>query len=585
MTRRYRKWFAAGLLLALCAAVFLPGQRTVPPIDRDEARFAHASRQMAASGTLDGWVLPMIQERRRINKPPLIYWVQAATALACTAGRIEHDAIWMYRLPSVVFAMLAVFVTWRLGVSMFGRSTGLLAAILLAVCPVLVVEAHQARSDHLLLALTTAAMAVLWRIWRDRDTSRPTMPAALGLWVLVGLGVLVKGPVTPMVVALTGLAISLVNRDARWLRRTRPALGLLIVVALVAPWVVLISRLIGFREYAAEVVDEVFVRSIRSREGHWGPPGYHLVLLVLLFWPGSLLTAAAVVRAWRRGIRADTATAPGWGRRLVERWRSRRPGADAELFCVCWIVPSWIVFELVSTKLPHYTLPMYPALAILSARAVLGQARWIPVARRGPQRLGFGLWLGVGVLLLSVPLAAGVAGVLGGWLRPGPIVVLAAVASFASIALAAAGGGLALRWRIRRGQTLSVAAAILCFAVLMGVVLPRAQPLWNTPRLMTLIDEADPDGVRALAAETYHEDSLIFASRGRLERLADGAGADWLARNPGGLLIVPADRLETLGATELVGQVQGFNYSNGRTVDLAVTRSPRAGLHPSPGTD
>ncbi|MHC4220342.1 MAG: ArnT family glycosyltransferase, partial [Planctomycetota bacterium] len=429
MTRRYRKWFAAGLLLAICAAVFLPGLRTVPPIDRDEARFAHASRQMAGSETLDGWVLPMIQERRRINKPPLIYWVQAGTALACTAGRIENDAIWMYRLPSVVFAMMAVLVTWRLGVSMFGRPTGLLAAILLAVCPVLVVEAHQARSDHLLLALTTAAMAVLWRIWRDRDTGRPTMPSALGLWVLVGLGVLVKGPVTPMVVVLTALAISVVNRDARWLRRARPALGLLIVVALVAPWVVLITRLIGFREYAAEVVDEVFVRSIRSREGHWGPPGYHLVLLVLLFWPGSLLTAAAVVRAWRRGIRADTPTAPGWRRRLVERWRSRRPGGDAELFCVCWIVPSWIVFELVSTKLPHYTLPMYPALAILSARAVLGQARWIPVARRGAQRLGFGLWLVVGVLLVSVPVAAGVAGVLGGWLRPGPLVVLAAVAS------------------------------------------------------------------------------------------------------------------------------------------------------------
>jgi hypothetical protein len=164
-------------------------------------------------------------------------------------------------------------------------------------------------------------------------------------------------------------------------------------------------------------------------------------------------------------------------------------------------------------------------------------------------------------------------------------VVLAAVASLASIALAVTGGGLALRWRIRRGQTLSVLAAILCFAVLMGVIGPRARPLWNTPRLMALVDEADPDGTRALAAETYHEDSLIFASRGRLERLADGAGADWLARNPDGILIVPADRLDTLDAIELVGRVRGFNYSNGRTVDLAVTRALPGGIPSGPGTD
>jgi 4-amino-4-deoxy-L-arabinose transferase-like glycosyltransferase len=564
----------AGVLLALCAAVFGPGLRTLPPIDRDEARFAAASRQMAESGTLSGWVLPRIQDRPRINKPPLVYWAQAATALAITGGAVDRDAIWMYRLPSAIFGAGAVLVTWALGVSMLGRRAGLLAGVLLAVCPVVVVEAHQARSDHLLLLVTTAALAALWQVWRRREAARPPRGWALAFWVLIGLGVLAKGPVTPMLAGLTALGVSIVSRDARWMRRALPLAGPLVAIAIVAPWVVLVTRQIGVGAYAAEVVDEVLVRSVRSREGHWGPPGYYLVLLVLLFWPGSMLTAAAVVQAWGRGIVTEPSAAPRWWPRLVARWRSRRPGRDADLFCICWIVPGWLVFELISTKLPHYTLPMYPALALLSARAVVTQARWIPVARRGGQRLGFAIWLVVGLGLVSVPAVALVAGAAGGWLRPAPPVVLAAVLAVAALGLTVAAGALVLRWRVRRGQALSVGAASICFIALLGGILPRAEPLWITPRLMALVDRADPDGVQPLAAESFHEDSLIFASRGRVERIGDGDGAAWIAAHPGGVLIVPTDRAGDLGGVVTLGRVKGYNYSTGDVMDLTVVRSP-----------
>src|SRR5688572_18053847 len=80
LDRRFAaSWGRGGVaLLLLCLVVYVPGQAGLPPIDRDESRFAQASRQMAASGTVEGWVVPRIQDRPRLNKPPLIYWLQAA---------------------------------------------------------------------------------------------------------------------------------------------------------------------------------------------------------------------------------------------------------------------------------------------------------------------------------------------------------------------------------------------------------------------------------------------------------------------------------------------------------------------------
>lgn len=569
MSRRFNS-FNAPVLVALCVVVFLPGLWSIPPIDRDEARFAQASRQMADSSSLEGWVLPKVQDRPRINKPPLIYWAQAGAALLLSGGDVARDQIWMYRMPSALFATAAVLVTWCLGLAMFGRRTAFVGAALLAVCPLVVVEAHQARSDHLLLALTTASMAALWFLWRRRGRPHGMGGVAAVLWVLVGLGVLAKGPVTPMVVVLTALSLSIVARDFRWLRHARPLLGLLIVAAMVAPWVFLITRQIGFREYAAEVIDEVLVRSIRSREGHWGPPGYYLVLLVVLFWPGSMLTGLAFMRALRRGIRTGDASPGGWMRRLATRWRNRRPGRDAELFCVCWIVPSWIVFELVGTKLPHYTLPMYPAIALLSARAVVLNARWIPAARRLGPRLAFGLWAVVGLALASIPVVLVRIGQ--GWTAA--VVALTVATVVVSMILVVASGVLAVRWCMPRSQAVSVAAAIVTLVVLLGIVVPRFESIWIASRVMVVIEQADPDGVRPIGSEHYHEDSLVFLTRGRLHRLGGDTGADWLAEHRDGILIVPAPtpdraRADLAGVTEL-GRVAGVNYSNGESLELIV---------------
>jgi 4-amino-4-deoxy-L-arabinose transferase-like glycosyltransferase len=237
------KWLFAIGLLGLCLLVYVPGFFTIPPVDRDESRFAQASRQMLESVALPagerdpalhsgGLAIPMVQDRPRLNKPPLIYWLQAASAALFAHGDPARDAIWMYRFPSLLSAIAAAFLTWRLGASMFGPAVGRLAALMLAVCPILAWESHQARADMLLLACTTGAMASLWSIYAGSNLDRPRSRSGPFLfWLFLAAAIMTKGPIAPMIAALTAGAIGLTTRRWSWLRATKPLFGVIILAA------------------------------------------------------------------------------------------------------------------------------------------------------------------------------------------------------------------------------------------------------------------------------------------------------------------------------------------------------------------
>src|SRR5438309_10212364 len=125
-------WRPYALLAALCFALYLPGIAAIPPLDRDEARFAQASRQMLETGE---FLRIRFQDEARNKKPAGIYWMQAAAVSAFS--RPEATAIWPYRLPSLVGGVAAVLLTFALGTALFagageGRRIAVIAAVLLA---------------------------------------------------------------------------------------------------------------------------------------------------------------------------------------------------------------------------------------------------------------------------------------------------------------------------------------------------------------------------------------------------------------------------------------------------------------------
>jgi 4-amino-4-deoxy-L-arabinose transferase-like glycosyltransferase len=588
-----RSWWGAGLtLIILCLAVYLPGLWSIPPVDRDESRFAQASRTMLESRD---FIVPRLGDTPRLNKPPLIYWLQSASAAILGdapgkdgLGEWGNGNIWVFRLPSVLCAIGTVLLTWRLGLRMFDPRAAALAAALLAICPMVVWDAHQARADQLLLFTTTAAMFALFVCWKQTTSTtrtqgvalaaRPPVVSTLLLWTFIGLGILAKGPITPMVAALTAITISIASRNWRWLLKLRPILGFIIVAALVGPWVYLIIQRVGWGTYWTTIKAETLGRSVEGRESHGFPPGFHTILLPVLFWPGSLMTAAAIVSAWKKARRPGAVAGSSEPATRPRRGFRSRP----ETFLLAWLLPAWLVFELIATKLPHYTMPLYPAIALLTARTICAAAAGtIPFARSFLDRIGVIIWGGIGIagLIGSLGLFVEVGGfdfTAGGAGRP----LLGLTTAFL---LAAIGGAV---WFVlsRRGlasaHVLAGLAIVLWCWMTLAWVLPRCSEFWISSRLAALIEEARwPEQARRapVALVNYEEPSAMFLLRGRGGSVAPSALQAWIKAHPGGVLAINSDHGEDVGQPLdqvwiPMGFVPGFNYSSGKPVDVRVFR-------------
>src|SRR5215472_2131595 len=145
------------LLCLLCFILYVPGLAAIPPLDRDEARFAQATRQMLETGD---FIRIRFQDESRNKKPVGIHWLQAAAVAAFSSP--ESAAIWPYRLPSALAATVAALLTFVLGARLLGsRSAGFFGAVLAASAIGVVVEAHLAKTDAALLAAVVAAQGPL----------------------------------------------------------------------------------------------------------------------------------------------------------------------------------------------------------------------------------------------------------------------------------------------------------------------------------------------------------------------------------------------------------------------------------------
>lgn len=543
MTPPFLSRLAAGtirpylVLTALCLALFLPGLAAVPPLDRDESRFMQATKQMLETGD---YVRINFQDESRAKKPVGVYWLQAASVSLLAEGR---TAAWAYRLPSLLAAWAAALLTFAFGQSLFGRSAALLGAGLTAASLTLVLEAHQAKTDAVLLACVVAAQGALARFYLQGHGGKPPgVGVALVFWIAQGVGILVKGPIVPMVSLLTMAALAVADRRLAWLHGLRPVTGLLVAAAIVAPWAAAISEATGGAFIGDAVRSDLLPKLIGGQESHGAWPGYYLLLATLTLWPGSLFLWPALAAAWRRR------------------------GEAPVRFILAWVAPAWVMFELIPTKLPHYVLPTYPALALLIGSAVVGghaalgarAARWYYVA-----------WAGVGLLLAGAAVAA--PAMLGDGLS-----MWSLPAATAALAAGALPAWLAWRGRPAVATGAAVAGAVLAYAAIFHGVLPALERMWVAPRVVTVVDAALPGAPAAAAG--YHEPSLVFLL-GTRTRLTDGAGvADWMAEQPRAIAIVEERqhdafrrRAEALGlAPTGLAIIEGFNYSRGRDITLRI---------------
>src|SRR5271155_4478830 len=199
--------------LLLCGFLFfLPGFFNIPPIDRDEARFAQATKQMVETGD---FVDIRFQDDVRYKKPVGIYWLQAAAVETASALGLPGAGlrIWVYRMPSLIGAIGAVLLTYWTALAFVTRRGAVFAALLMCCSVLLGAEARLAKTDAMLLLTVVAAMGALSRVylsWQRGDDS-PQQPWAWPaiFWTALAGGILIKGPLILMFVALTIVTLAI----------------------------------------------------------------------------------------------------------------------------------------------------------------------------------------------------------------------------------------------------------------------------------------------------------------------------------------------------------------------------------------
>ena len=541
---------ALPVLALLSLLVFLPGFFSLPAMDRDESRFAQASRQMVESGD---FLDIRFQETPRHKKPIGIYWLQAASALLFDTP--DAPKIWAYRVPSLVGAIVSVLLTWGLGRVLFGRRVAFLAALFLMGSVLLGFEARQAKTDAVLLACILAAQLCLAMAYTAR--SREALigrKTAYCFWFVLGIGILIKGPIILLITGVTIVGLIAVDRRVDWFTALKPLSGVGLTCLIVAPWFIAIGIATGGAFFQEAVGQDLAGKILSGQESHGAPPGYYLLSLWLAFWPFGLFAGLGLL----------------WGARNFSSLGAR--------FVLAWLAPNWIIFELIATKLPHYVLPLYPALAMLCAAALVQE---MPRDRLFQILKVFGLGM---TALITVVLMVAVGAVL--VLYGNPLSFWLIPALLAGIAM------LGFLWgplhdgaRLERGILPIFLAGVCLIGSIFQGVLPAAQDFWISKSVADVVSQRRqtcPDAPFSIVG--YSEPSLVFlAGTATYFTSIEGAAESYLADPTCAIVAIPEasapdfqQRVEASGvAPHAVAQIEGFNYNGGRSVRLTIYSGQR----------
>lgn len=343
------------LLFVGCALFHLVGTWTLPMIDRDEPRFAEASREMRQR---QDYVVPYFNNQYRFDKPPFTYWTQVASF--AVFGENDFAA----RLPSVIAAALTSVCLFAWG-SKIGRSRlGWWSAIIFGLCLQTFVHAKAAVADMWLVLFMTLAHWAGWKLlsWEqtpntEHQTPNTELERTLTAWRWWGLfygsltlAFLTKGPIGLAPIG-TVVLFAFVSARREVLGRFALVPGLLLLIMLTALWGVPAYLRTNGEFLRVGIGRHVIGRSVGAMEGHGGSSA--LIYLALL--PFYFVTVFLSFFPWSMRLPWLTKTL----------WRQRD---ELDRYLICGIGVIFGVFTLVATKLPHYTLPAFPLLALLLAR-------------------------------------------------------------------------------------------------------------------------------------------------------------------------------------------------------------------------
>jgi 4-amino-4-deoxy-L-arabinose transferase-like glycosyltransferase len=358
------------ILFFSCLLFHILGTWSLPLIDRDEPRFAEASREMIERGN---YIVPYFNNQLRLDKPPLTYWVQVASY--SIFGENDFAA----RFPSAIAAALTAVLILVWGRRVGGEKVGWWAVIIFTLSLQTFVQAKAAVADMwLVLFMTLANWAGYELIQRPTPNAQRPTPNSEALnqtsnikhqtliwwftfYLSLALGFLAKGPIawTPLL-AVAGLIIY--TRDWQPARRFKFLGGILLTLVVVALWGIPALIQTNGEFFTVGIGRHVVTRSFMTLEGHGASSfgmyalllPFYFVTVFISFFPWSIKLPWLIRKLWQKAKAG--VDVPGYSGILIDTY-------------LLWgIAIIFVIFTLVSTKLPHYTLPAFPLLALLLAR-------------------------------------------------------------------------------------------------------------------------------------------------------------------------------------------------------------------------
>lgn len=524
---RHQLW-----IIAAAAVVLFTNLGSVALWDEDEPLYASCAREMLQRGD---WVVPTFNGEIFPEKPPLMFWLMMGSFRVL--GVTEFAA----RCCSAVLGVGTGVLTYHLGRLLFRAEVGLWAGLIVVTSIIFTVSARAATVDSALVFLTTAAMLCLVAgglaspgkgdrgLLPERSegwcAAKAPLPFFVLFYALLSLAVLAKGPVGLLLpVAMIGLFLLIVaraeptagggpaTRAALWRRRLlglikifdprtvlgvawqmRPLTAIVVVAAVALPWYVLVSVRTDGAWLAEFLGEQNLGRALKPLQGHSGPFYYYLPAILIGFFPWSLLLTPTVIAS-------------------VRQIRGRRRAGAETLFVGCWLVAFVVFWSIPSTKLPHYVLTAYPALALLTGVFVDAWITEPACVNRCWMRNATVTLVVVGIgIAVALPIVAKIF-LPGEWML-GLVGVVLIV-----------GGGVSYFF-FRRGRPFATMAAFAATAVvfltaMFGFASLRVDRYQNAPALMAEIRRASP-GRPQLAAYRFFRESLVFYAGGPVPHCQD----------------------------------------------------------------
>lgn len=525
------------LAILLWAALTAIGLAARPPLPVDETRYLAVAWEMWQRGD---FLVPHINGVAYHHKPPLLFWLmQAGWAV------FGVNETWA-RLVAPLFALGAILLADRLAQLLWPerQDAGPLAALVLTGATLFGVFISITFFDTLVTffaLLGWIGLAHAARALREGASMRRGWTIYA---VALGLGVLSKGPVQLLHVLPVALLAPLwiEGRPPGFARRWYPALGLAVLggAAIALAWAVP-AAIAGGEEFARKIfLGQSTGRMVDSfqhaRPFWWYVPAIFLMLFPWLWW----------IAVWRRGV----AGAAVW----------KEAGAR---FCLCIVIPAFVIFSAISGKQPHYMLPLVAVAALLIARLLLEprtERRW----ESAPPLVLVAL---CGAALVAAPLFADrIAQARPGVLLPGWLLALSALSGLVLLC----GSLLALRLSATRAKTMALAGLSIALLAAVHVGLLALRPTFEVGRIAAFLAEAEAAGTPVALLGDY-EGQFHFA--GRLKRpipeVNHTTAMTWVAANPDGLLITVPRSVPDDVTPVLVARYRGRHAAIWQARDVA----------------